>query len=178
MVIAIPMATVSERFRIARRTAFSRVNGALARSVPDRRFTNDSSRHLSRRSKLPPMIPPLANRRERGHARSGRSGGAGEASMARWDSADAEGAAPGSSAGSDIFFDLGMRYATGQSVAIDFVTAHKWFNIAALKGSTEAIRLRREIAAEMSEDDIAAAQRAARDWLRAGEPPVDARAAA
>ena len=92
--------------------------------------------------------------------------------MARWDIADAEGAARGSNAGSDIFFDLGMRYATGQSVAIDFVTAHKWFNIAALKGSKEAIRLRREIAAEMSEDDIAAAQRAARDWLSASEQPV------
>jgi len=91
--------------------------------------------------------------------------------------ADQDGAALGSN-GADAFFELGMKYATGQSVAVDFVTAHKWFNIAALKGSTEAIRLRREIAAEMSEDDIAAAQRAARDWLRAGEPPVDARAAA
>jgi len=91
--------------------------------------------------------------------------------------ADQDGAALGSN-GADAFFELGMKYATGQSVAVDFVTAHKWFNIAALKGSTEAIRLRREIAAEMSEDDIAAAQRAARDWLRAGEPPVDVRAAA
>ena len=82
------------------------------------------------------------------------------------------------STAADAFLDLGLKYATGQSVAIDFITAHKWFNIAALKGSTEAIRLRREIAAEMSENDIAAAQRAARDWLRAGEPPVDVRAAA
>ena len=90
---------------------------------------------------------------------------------------DQDSAARASTA-ADAFLDLGLKYATGQSVAIDFITAHKWFNIAALKGSTEAIRLRREIAAEMSEDDIAAAQRAARDWLRAGEPPVDARAAA
>lgn len=91
--------------------------------------------------------------------------------------ADQDSAVLGSN-GADAFFELGMKYATGQSVAVDFVTAHKWFNIAALKGCTEAIRLRREIAAEMSEDDIAAAQRAARDWLRAGEPPVDVRAAA
>ena len=98
--------------------------------------------------------------------------------MAGWDIVDHEGAALGSKTGADAFFDLGMKYATGQSVAIDLVTAHKWFNIAALKGSREAIRLRREIAAEMPENDIAAAQRAARDWLSAGKPPVELRVAA
>jgi hypothetical protein len=34
-----------------------------------------------------------------------------------------------------------------------------------MRGKSEAIRYRREIAAEMSEAEIAAAQRAARDWL-------------
>jgi len=100
--------------------------------------------------------------------------------MAFWNktkTAEQDAAEPGNVT-ADAFFALGMKYATGQSGAIDFVTAHKWFNIAALKGSTEAIRLRREIAAEMSEDDIAAAQRAARDWLRAGEPPVELKVAA
>ena len=92
--------------------------------------------------------------------------------MAFWKKNTTQDAAAPGSMTTDAFFALGMQYATGQSVPIDFVTAHKWFNIAALKGSAEAIRLRREIAAEMSEDDIAAAQRAARDWLRAGEPPV------
>ena len=51
---------------------------------------------------------------------------------------------------------------------IDPVTAHKWFNLAAVKGNREAIRLRREIADQMSESEIAAAQRAARDWLKGG----------
>jgi uncharacterized protein len=56
-------------------------------------------------------------------------------------------------------------YATGQSVPTDLVAAHKWFNLAAMRGNGEASRWRREIAAEMSQPEIAAAQRAARDWL-------------
>ena len=60
---------------------------------------------------------------------------------------------------------LGMMYASGRSVPADMVSAHKWFNIAALRGNADAARLRREIAEEMSEAEIAAAQRAARDWI-------------
>ena len=67
----------------------------------------------------------------------------------------------------DTFFELGMMYSTGRSVPPDLVAAHKWFNIAAMRGNAEATRLRREIASEMSEIEIAAAQRAARDWLSA-----------
>jgi uncharacterized protein len=62
-------------------------------------------------------------------------------------------------------FRLGMMYSTGASMPADMVSAHKWFNIAAMRGNAEAARLRREIAEEMSEADIAAAQRAARDWI-------------
>jgi uncharacterized protein len=98
--------------------------------------------------------------------------------MAHWKFVGADGAALDRNAGTDAFFELGMMYATGRSVPTDFVTAHKWFNIAVLKGNKEAIRLRREIAAEMSDDDIAAAQRAARDWLSGGEEPAGYRAAA
>lgn len=64
-----------------------------------------------------------------------------------------------------LLFEFGMKYATGDRVAPDLVAAHKWFNLAAMRGSKEAARLRREIAAEMSPAEIAAAQRAARDWL-------------
>jgi len=63
------------------------------------------------------------------------------------------------------FFQLGMMHSTGNSVPADLVAAHKWFNIAAMRGSSEAARLRREIASEMSEAEVAAAQRAARVWL-------------
>jgi TPR repeat protein len=62
-------------------------------------------------------------------------------------------------------FRLGMMYSTGNTVPADMVAAHKWFNIAAARGNREAVRLRREIAEEMSEAEIAAAQRAARVWL-------------
>ena len=88
--------------------------------------------------------------------------------MARYELAAAEGSSLGQgTAPADMFFELGMMYSTGRSVPADFVTAHKWFNIAAMRGHRDAIRLRVEIAAEMSELEIAAAQRAARDWLRA-----------
>ena len=62
------------------------------------------------------------------------------------------------------FFDLGMMCATG-SGAPDLVSAHKWFNLAAMHGSKQASTLRGEIAAELSESEIATAQRAARDWV-------------
>ena len=54
-----------------------------------------------------------------------------------------------------------------RNVPIDFVTAHKLFNLAVLRGNAEAIRLRREIAEQMPEKEIAQAQRAARAWLKA-----------
>jgi hypothetical protein len=65
----------------------------------------------------------------------------------------------------DIFFALGMMYAAGSSVEIDLIAAHKWFNLAAARGNGDAIRLRREVAEQMCENDIAVAQRAARAWL-------------
>jgi TPR repeat protein len=71
--------------------------------------------------------------------------------------------APQDDAGSD-FFQLGMRYTTGKSASTDLVSAHKWFNVAAMLGNKDAIRLRREIAAEMSTAEITMAQRAARAW--------------
>jgi len=71
-------------------------------------------------------------------------------------------------------FEIGMMYSSGRSVPIDLVTAHKWFNIAAMKGHAEAARLRREISAEMSDAEIGQAQRAARDWLKAHPEPAAA----
>jgi uncharacterized protein len=62
------------------------------------------------------------------------------------------------------FFERGMMCAAGRAAA-DLVSAHKWFNLAAMHGHKQAGLLRVEIAAEMSESEIAAAQRAARDWL-------------
>jgi TPR repeat protein len=66
----------------------------------------------------------------------------------------------------ETFFELGILYATGRDVASDLVAAHKWFNLAVIAGSREAALHRQQIAAEMSAQEIAAAQRAAREWLR------------
>ena len=88
--------------------------------------------------------------------------------MARFEMVGVECASLGNApAAGDTFFELGMMYSVGRSVPIDFVTAHKWFNLAAMRGSRDAIRLRREIADQMSESEIAQAQRAARAWLKA-----------
>jgi len=87
--------------------------------------------------------------------------------MARYEVIDGDAAAlGGANASGDVLFQLGMMYSTGSSVPADYVTAHKWFNLAAMRGNKDAIRLRREIAEQMSESEIATAQRAARDWLR------------
>ena len=68
-------------------------------------------------------------------------------------------------------FAFGMNYSAGAGVAVDLVAAHKWFNIAAMRGHSEAARLRREIAEQMSDREIGCAQRAARDWLKAHPQP-------
>jgi uncharacterized protein len=65
------------------------------------------------------------------------------------------------------FLELGMTHASGRMGRSNLVAAHKWFNLAAMQGNAEAIRRRVEIADEMSGPEIAAAQRGAREWLRA-----------
>ena len=67
--------------------------------------------------------------------------------------------------GIDAIFELGLNYCSGRDVDVDLVEAHKWFNIAAMRGDIEAARRRQEIASEMSAFEIAAALRRARDWL-------------
>jgi len=66
----------------------------------------------------------------------------------------------------DALLELGLLYCAGRDdVAIDLVSVHKWFNLAAIRGNAEAKRYRMEIAREMSKRDIAEAQRRAREWL-------------
>ncbi len=66
----------------------------------------------------------------------------------------------------DSLFELGMLYATGRDVAADLVVAHKWFNLAAARGNAAALTRRLELAREMSCDQIAQAQKLAREWLQ------------
>ena len=63
-------------------------------------------------------------------------------------------------------FELGLVYATGREVEADLVAAHKWFNLAAIRGNAEAALYRQELAREMTKAAVAEAQRAAREWLR------------
>lgn len=66
----------------------------------------------------------------------------------------------------DILLDLGFAYSTGtRGYPIDLISAHKWFNLAALSGSQEAHHCRADIADQMTGREIAEAQRAARTWL-------------
>ncbi|HEY0233837.1 MAG TPA: hypothetical protein VGC86_02105 [Afipia sp.] len=68
-------------------------------------------------------------------------------------------------ANGDALFDLGMMFSTGRDATVDFVAAHKWFNLAALRGRVDALSNRRELAALMSDAEIALAQREARVWM-------------
>lgn len=64
------------------------------------------------------------------------------------------------------FYRIGLLYATGLGVAEDYVAAHKWFNLAAMKGDREARIARRELVDFMSTRELREAQRAAREWLQ------------
>ena len=63
-------------------------------------------------------------------------------------------------------YELGVAYSTGSGgVEVDFIEAHKWFNLAALNGSALAQEARADIAEDMTAREIAEAQRQARAWL-------------
>ena len=71
--------------------------------------------------------------------------------------------------GGDDLLKLGMMYSTGQGGApVDLISAHMMFNLAAMRGSLEAQVYRKELSREMDREDIAEAQKAARQWLDAG----------
>ncbi len=70
------------------------------------------------------------------------------------------------SGGKEALYNLGMMYCIGRDVEIDLVSAHKWLNLAALRGNEDAKAVRAEISSEMSASEIAEAQRQARNWLQ------------
>ncbi len=64
------------------------------------------------------------------------------------------------------FYELGIAYSSGaEGVTVDLVQAHKWFNLAALRGNERGQECRAEIAEDMTAREIAEAQRQARAWL-------------
>lgn len=85
--------------------------------------------------------------------------------MSRFEIGNANFADMASSGNAEVLFELGLMYATGRDGDEDKVAAHKWFNIAAFRGFETAKLRREEIAVEMTKQQIAKAQRAAREWL-------------
>ena len=85
--------------------------------------------------------------------------------MARFDMLEAGFGDMGTTAQADILFELGMMYATGRDCDVDIIAAHKWFNIAAIKGSERAASLRIELSETMTKGEIAQALRDAREWM-------------
>ena len=85
--------------------------------------------------------------------------------MARFEIHEAENGTMAAGAQADVLFELGLMYATGRDCETDVVAAHKWFNIAAIKGSAHAAELRSELSATMTKTEIARALREAREWM-------------
>ena len=65
---------------------------------------------------------------------------------------------------SDEMYRLGIEASLGVD-ADDLIVAHKWFNLAAMQGHPEAKVYRKELSLEMSPEQVAEAQRQAREYL-------------
>jgi hypothetical protein len=178
LVIDVPTVTVSAAspsFKNHGAMRVPAVNGQLRKSGAIERFTPDSSRCLNHDSNFAAMLAPShRNTGRRAGVTHGSNGRAptGEARMAYFELPELALSAGAAPVTAEAMFELGMLHASGREVAVDLITAHKWFNIAAMKGHAEAARLRREIAGEMQDAEIGQAQRAARDWLKAHPEPV------
>ena len=69
---------------------------------------------------------------------------------------------------SEEMYRMGLEASNGCDTGeFDLVTAHKWFNLAAMMGSMEARAYRAELALEMTAGQIAEAQRQARAYIAA-----------
>ena len=65
--------------------------------------------------------------------------------------------------------NLGALYAEGEGVPKDYVLAHLWWNLAAAQGDERAKENRDILASRMTPDQLAEAQRMAREWKPAAE---------
>jgi TPR repeat protein len=61
-------------------------------------------------------------------------------------------------------FNLGVEYSKGQGVPQDYIQAHMWFNLAGASGYADGLKNRDIVARMMTPDQIAEAQRLAREW--------------
>jgi TPR repeat protein len=73
----------------------------------------------------------------------------------------------------DDMYRRGLQASCGADGEFDLVIAHKWFNLAAMQGNIEARAYRAELAKEMSPEEIAEAQRLAREYLSTHRPRLN-----
>ena len=73
-------------------------------------------------------------------------------------------------------FNLGLMYGSGKGVPQDDVEAHMWLNLATAQASAEErdeyVNERDNVAARMTPEQIAEAQRRAREWTPTDQPLV------
>ncbi|MBK8198135.1 MAG: sel1 repeat family protein [Acidobacteria bacterium] len=63
-------------------------------------------------------------------------------------------------------YRAGLAFATGTGTEINLIEAHKWFNLAAVRGHEDARAQRQEMAEMLTSDEVKQALQAARDWLK------------
>src|SRR2546428_14159598 len=64
---------------------------------------------------------------------------------------------------------LGIMYMVGTGIPQDYVQAPKWLNLSAAQGDEDARIFRDELAKKMTLDQIAEAQKLAREWRPKGK---------
>ena len=64
----------------------------------------------------------------------------------------------------DAQYYLGILYVKGQGVPQDYVQAYKWFDLSAAQANNDAKKNRDEVAEHMTPEQIAEAQKLAREW--------------
>ncbi|MGV6801904.1 MAG: hypothetical protein ACWA5L_08295 [bacterium] len=66
---------------------------------------------------------------------------------------------------SEDMYRKGLDASIPGAKGYDVVTAHKWFNLAAMKGNREAQVYRKELLLEMTKEQVDEALRRAREWI-------------
>jgi len=68
-------------------------------------------------------------------------------------------------------YELGLLYQFGQGIEPDNEKSYMWFNLAAAAGVEQAIGARDKTMRSLSRDQLASAQKAAREWLNSKNKP-------
>jgi len=64
----------------------------------------------------------------------------------------------------DAQFSLGFAYRGGFGVSKDLIASYMWFDLAATAGNASAVSLRKDVSLDMTNEQIAEAQKLAHDW--------------